>query len=61
MTADYGTPVAYLQKMVAAWQQFDWLRRGPMNLVPNFVTESTARPCTSSMSGPKSPALPRCC
>jgi pimeloyl-ACP methyl ester carboxylesterase len=37
---DYGTPVAYLQKMVAAWQQFDW--RTPearMNAVPNFVTD----------------------
>ena len=37
---DYGTPVAYLQKMVAAWQQFDWrAQEARMNAVPNFVTE----------------------
>ena len=36
----YGTPVAYLQKMVAAWQQFDWrAQEARMNAVPNFVTE----------------------
>jgi epoxide hydrolase len=37
---DYGTPVAYLKKMVAAWQQFDWRKQEDrMNAVPNFVTE----------------------
>ena len=37
---DYGTPVAYLQKMVAAWQQFDWRKQeARMNAVPNFVTD----------------------
>jgi pimeloyl-ACP methyl ester carboxylesterase len=37
---DYGTPVAYLQKMVGAWQQFDWrAQEARMNAVPNFVTE----------------------
>jgi pimeloyl-ACP methyl ester carboxylesterase len=37
---DYGTPVAYLQKMVAAWMQFDWrAQEARMNAVPNFVTE----------------------
>jgi epoxide hydrolase len=37
---DYGTPVAYLQKMVAAWQQFDWrAQEARMNAAPNFVTE----------------------
>ena len=37
---DYGTPVAYLQKMVAAWQQFDWrAQETRMNAVRNFVTE----------------------
>ena len=37
---DYGTPVAYLEKMVAAWQQFDWrAQEARMNAVPNFVTE----------------------
>ena len=36
---DYGTPVAYLQRMVAAWQQFDWrAQEVRMNAVPNFVT-----------------------
>ncbi len=25
---DYGTPVAYLQKMITAWQQFDWRAAG---------------------------------
>jgi epoxide hydrolase len=37
---DYGTPVGYLQSMVAAWQQFDWrAQEARMNAVPNFVTE----------------------
>ena len=37
---DYGTPVAYLQKMITAWQQFDWrAQESRMNAVPNFVTE----------------------
>jgi epoxide hydrolase len=37
---DYGTPVAYLQKMITAWQQFDWRgQEARMNSVPNFVTE----------------------
>ena len=37
---DYGTPVAYLQEMVAAWQQFDWrAQEARMNAVPNFITE----------------------
>jgi pimeloyl-ACP methyl ester carboxylesterase len=37
---DYGTPVAYLQKMVAEWRQFDWrAQEARMNAVPNFVTE----------------------
>jgi pimeloyl-ACP methyl ester carboxylesterase len=37
---DYGTPVAYLQKMVAEWQQFDWsAQEARMNAVPNFRTE----------------------
>src|SRR5215216_118078 len=37
---DYGTPVAYLQQMVAAWQQFDWRKQeARMNAVPNFVTD----------------------
>ena len=37
---EYGTPVGYLKKMVAAWQQFDWrAQEARMNGVPNFVTE----------------------
>src|SRR6476619_1316665 len=37
---EYGTPVGYLKKMVAAWQQFDWrAQEARMNAVPNFVTE----------------------
>jgi pimeloyl-ACP methyl ester carboxylesterase len=37
---DYGTPVAYLQKMITAWQQFDWrAQEARMNAVPNFITE----------------------
>jgi pimeloyl-ACP methyl ester carboxylesterase len=37
---EYGTPVRYLKKMVAAWQQFDWrTQEARMNAVPNFVTE----------------------
>jgi pimeloyl-ACP methyl ester carboxylesterase len=37
---DYGTPVAYLQKMITAWRQFDWRgQEARMNSVPNFVTE----------------------
>ena len=37
---DYGTPVAYLQKMITAWQQFDWrAQETRMNAVPNFITE----------------------
>jgi epoxide hydrolase len=37
---DYGTPVAYLQKMITAWQRFDWrAQEARMNSVPNFVTE----------------------
>jgi epoxide hydrolase len=37
---DYGTPVSYLQRMVEAWQQFDWrAQEDRMNSVPNFTTE----------------------
>lgn len=37
---DYGTPVSYLQRMVQAWQQFDWrAQEARMNAVPNFTTE----------------------
>ena len=37
---DYGTPVAYLEKMITAWQQFDWRsQEARMNAVPNFVTK----------------------
>jgi epoxide hydrolase len=37
---DYGTPVSYLQEMVAAWRDFDWrAAEQRMNAVPNFVTE----------------------
>jgi pimeloyl-ACP methyl ester carboxylesterase len=37
---DYGTPVSYLQRMVEAWQQFDWrAQEARMNALPNFVTE----------------------
>ncbi|MGH3340047.1 MAG: epoxide hydrolase N-terminal domain-containing protein, partial [Propionibacteriaceae bacterium] len=37
---EYGTPVSYLQKMITAWQQFDWRQQeARMNAVPNFVTE----------------------
>ncbi|WP_344806262.1 epoxide hydrolase family protein [Microlunatus ginsengisoli] len=37
---DYGTPVSYLRRMVAAWQRFDWrAQEARMNAVPNFVTE----------------------
>jgi epoxide hydrolase len=37
---DYGTPVAYLQKMITAWQRFDWrAQESRMNAVPNFITE----------------------
>jgi len=37
---DYGTPVSYLQKMVAAWQTFDWREHeGRMNSFPSFVTQ----------------------
>jgi epoxide hydrolase len=37
---EYGTPVGYLKKMVAAWQQFDWrAQETRMNAIPNFVTE----------------------
>ena len=37
---DYGTPVSYLQRMVEAWQQFDWrAQEARMNAVPNFTTE----------------------
>src|SRR5918998_796491 len=39
-SCDYGTPVSYLKRMVAAWQQFDWRsQEARLNAVPNFVTE----------------------
>ncbi len=42
---DYGTPVSYLQRMVEAWQQFDWrAQEARMNAVPNFVTEVDGQP-----------------
>ena len=42
---DYGTPVSYLQRMVEAWQQFDWrAQEARMNAVPNFVTEIDGQP-----------------
>ena len=59
---DYGTPVAYLQKMITAWQQFDWRgQEARMNSVPNFVTEIDDQTCISSMSDPASPRPPHCC
>ena len=37
---DYGTPVSYLQDMVARWQQFDWRAvEARINAVPNFTTD----------------------
>lgn len=42
---DYGTPVSYLQQMVAAWQEFDWrAQEARMNAVPNFITEIDHQP-----------------
>ena len=36
----FGTPVAYLEKMVAAWRDFDWrTQEARMNAVPNFRTD----------------------
>ncbi|WP_028652305.1 epoxide hydrolase family protein [Nocardioides halotolerans] len=36
---EYGTPVSYLQDMVARWQAFDWqAQEARMNAVPNFLT-----------------------
>src|SRR5919107_5730548 len=36
----FGTPVAYLEKMVAAWRDFDWrAQEARMNAVPNFRTD----------------------
>jgi pimeloyl-ACP methyl ester carboxylesterase len=36
----FGTPVAYLKKMVAAWRDFDWrAQEARMNAVPNFRTD----------------------
>ena len=35
---DYGTPVSYLQDMVARWQDFDWrAAEARMNAFPNFT------------------------
>jgi epoxide hydrolase len=37
---DFGTPVSYLQDMVARWQHFDWrAQEARMNAVPQFRTE----------------------
>jgi pimeloyl-ACP methyl ester carboxylesterase len=36
----FGTPVAYLHRMVAAWRDFDWrAQEARMNAVPNFRTD----------------------
>ncbi|HEU5483455.1 MAG TPA: epoxide hydrolase, partial [Microlunatus sp.] len=41
----YGTPVSYLQEMVASWQQFDWrAQEARINAVPNFLTEIDGQP-----------------
>ena len=45
---DYGTPVAYLQKMVDRWQQFDWrAQEARINACRTSSPRSTARPSTS--------------
>jgi len=37
---EYGTPVGYLQDMVARWLEFDWrAQEKRMNSVPQFLTE----------------------
>src|SRR5918997_3146938 len=42
---DYGTPVAYLRRMVEQWQRFDWrAQEARMNAVPNFRTEIDGQP-----------------
>ena len=42
---EYGTPVSYLQEMVAAWREFDWrTQEVRMNAFPNFMTEIDGQP-----------------
>ena len=59
---DYGTPVAYLQKMITAWQQFDWRgQEARMNSVPNFVTEIDDQTLHFVHVRSSEPTPPHCC